>query len=264
MSMGLRGDRVMTLAIIGGTGLTNLNGLEITHREVVNTPYGEPSGPVIHGMLFGSEVMFLARHGYGHTIPPHGINYRANIWALRELGVTKVLAVAAVGGISREMVPGSLAIPDQIIDYTWGRPHTFYEGDLTHVTHIDFTYPYDDDMRNMLARAAKEGKLPVVPRGTYGATQGPRLETAAEIRRMAKDGCDLVGMTGMPEATLARELDLQYATCAVIVNWGAGIDDGKIVTMETIDKNLRVGMEKVRDLLRRFIPLCYESDAGTR
>jgi 5'-methylthioinosine phosphorylase len=243
----------MTVAIIGGTGLTRLKGLEITHREVVHTPYGEPSGPITHGVLHGREVLFLARHGYGHTIPPHKVNYRANLWALRHLEVTRVIAVAAVGGISDAMAPGRIAFPDQIIDYTWSRHHTFFEHDLTHVTHIDFTHPYDPTLREVMIQAARVAGLDAVEQGTYAATQGPRLETAAEIRKLLRDGCDMVGMTGMPEAALARELELAYATCAVVANWGAGLHSEEI-TMADIEKNLDEGMERVRTLLGAFIP----------
>ena len=239
----------MSLAIIGGTGLTRLEGLEITRREVVHTPYGDPSGPITHGVLHDKPVMFLARHGYGHTIPPHRVNYRANIWALRQLGVERIIAVAAVGGISEAMAPCTLAFPDQIIDYTWGRHHTYFEQDLTEVTHVDFSYPYDEGMRQVLIATARKQGLAAVERGTYGATQGPRLETAAEIARMLRDGCDVVGMTGMPEAVLARELGLAYACCAVVVNWAAGIVHGESISMSEIDRNVQLGMEQVRQLL---------------
>ncbi|MCK8516446.1 S-methyl-5'-thioinosine phosphorylase [Methylonatrum kenyense] len=243
----------MSVAIIGGTGLTSLRNLEITHREVVHTPYGEPSGPITHGQLCGRQVMFLARHGYGHTIPPHRVNYRANLWALRHLGVDRLIAVAAVGGIAEEMGPGRLAIPDQIIDYTWGRQHTLFEDDLPHVTHVDFTHPYDRDLRRRLLAGAERAELSVMPAGTYGATQGPRLETAAEIRRLRRDGCDMVGMTGMPEAALARELGISYATCAVCANWAAGLG-GEEISMDQIEQVLKGGMEQVRRLLAEMIP----------
>lgn len=242
------------LAIIGGTGLTSLKTLEITRREVVSTPYGEPSGPLTHGVLAGKEVVFLPRHGDGHTIPPHRINYRANIWALRQIGVKRVVAVAAVGGIRADMAPGCIAIPDQIIDYTWSRGHTFFEDDLTHVTHVDFTRPYCEELRAALIAACRNADIAVIENGTYGAMQGPRLETAAEINRMERDGCDMVGMTGMPEAALAREAELCYAACAVMANWAAGRSDGEI-TMEEIEHHLKGGMEKVRALLEHLIPL---------
>ncbi len=245
----------MTVAIIGGTGLTSLPGLEITHREVVHTPYGEPSGPITHGLLHGKAVMFLARHGYGHTIPPHRVNYRANIWALKHLGADRVVAVAAVGGITESMSPQRLVFPDQIIDYTWSRQHTFFEVDLTHVTHVDFTYPYDAELRAKLVAAAGQAGLDAVDGGTYGATQGPRLETAAEIRRLRNDGCDIVGMTGMPEAVLARELDIAYAACAVVANWAAGVHGDQLIEMDEIRAAVAGGMDRVRLLLSRVVPL---------
>ena len=243
----------MSVAIIGGTGLTSLESLQITHREVVHTPYGEPSGPITHGILHGREVLFLARHGYGHTIPPHRVNYRANLWALHHLGVDRLFAVAAVGGIHPAMEPGGIGFPDQIIDYTWGRGHSFFEDDLAHVTHVDFTWPYDSAMRELLIDSARHSGVAAVESGTYGATQGPRLETAAEIRRLRQDGCDMVGMTGMPEAGLARELGIAYATCAVSVNWAAGLEPEPIA-METIQHHLKDGMGRVRQLLGELIP----------
>jgi len=241
------------LAIIGGTGLTSLNGLEITKREVIHTPFGEPSGPLTYGVLNGKEVLFLARHGYGHTIPPHRINYRANIWALHNAGVKQVIAVAAVGGIHDALPPGALAVPDQIIDYTWGRPSTYFEDDLKEVTHIDFSYPYCDELRTMLLDQCKVAGLTTCAFGTYGATQGPRLETAAEITRMERDGCTMVGMTGMPEAVLARELDLDYACCAVSANWAAGKGDGSLISMAEIEENLKTGMDSVRKVLELLL-----------
>ena len=243
------------LALIGGTGLTSLKSLEIIRREVVHTPYGEASGPLTHGMLFGKEVVFLARHGYGHTIPPHKINYRANIWALQHVGVSNIIAIAAVGGIRNDMVPGRLIIPDQIIDYTASRKNTFFEDGLTQVVHIDFTFPYDDTLRQRLLKGCHAAQLDVCEGGTYGVTQGPRLETAAEIDRMERDGCAMVGMTGMPEAALARELGLSYATCAVSVNWAAGRGGGSIIKMEEIEATVKTGMEKVRELLGHVVPL---------
>ncbi len=242
------------IAIIGGSGLTRLEGLDIVRREVVHTPYGEPSGPVTHGLLHGREVVFLARHGYGHTIPPHRVNYRANIWALKSLGVEEVVAVNSVGGISEGLEPGTLAIPDQIVDYTWGRAHTFFDGDGAPVTHIEFTYPYCETLRRRLVEAARAAGVPFRERGTYAATQGPRLETAAEIERLARDGCDMVGMTGMPEAALARELELCYACCAVVVNRaaGRGPGDGRIA-MEEIERWLEEGMARVRRLLQELL-----------
>lgn len=246
------------LAIIGGTGLTSLEGLHILGREVVHTPFGEPSGPLTRGELFGREVTFLARHGMRHSIPPHMVNYRANLWALKHIGVTHVIAVAAVGGIGEQMAPRRLAIPDQIIDYTWSRAQTFFENGLSKVTHIDFSQPYCQELREALISGARSEKLEVIERGTYGATQGPRLETAAEIDRMERDGCDLVGMTGMPEAALARELELCYAACAVIANKAAGRGEG-VISLEDINENLKGGMEQVRRLFSAALPLLKQA-----
>lgn len=242
-----------SVAIIGGTGLTSLDTLNITHRETQSTPYGDPSSPMIHGEWGGRTVVFLARHGQHHTLPPHRINYRANLWALHRIGVRQVIAVAAVGGIRDDMAPGALAFPDQIVDYTWGRHCTFFEDNLSHVTHIDFTEPYCPELRARLIEAARALGLDARESCTYAAAQGPRLETAAEIRRMERDGCDIVGMTGMPEAALARELGLRYATCAVVANRAAGKVPGEI-TMAEIERNLVGGMERVKTLLARVIP----------
>jgi 5'-deoxy-5'-methylthioadenosine phosphorylase len=242
------------LAIIGGTGLTSLKNLEIINREVVHTPYGEPSAPLTHGSIGGKEVLFLARHGYGHTIPPHKVNYRANIWALKEAGADHIIAVNAVGGIRADMTPGRIVIPHQVIDYTWNRINTYFEEGLTHVTHIDFTDPYCPSLRKMLLDGARVIGLNAVEEGVYATTQGPRLETSAEIDRLERDGCDLVGMTGMPEAALARELEICYACCAVVANMGAGRGEGAI-TMEDIEQNLNEGMDRVRALLEQVAPL---------
>jgi 5'-deoxy-5'-methylthioadenosine phosphorylase len=241
------------LAIIGGTGLGNLKNLEITRHQVVNTPYGEPSAPLTFGLLGGSEVVFFARHGHSHRIPPHQINYRANLWALREAGVSQIIAVAAVGGITPRMGPSVLCIPDQVIDYSYGREHTFFEGELDGVTHIDFTYPYSESLRHELASAASLLSLDVVEGGIYACTQGPRLESMAEVMRLERDGCDIVGMTGMPEACLARELGMDYAHLTVIANWAAGKNDGQIITMDEIDATLKDGMRKVRSLIQQVL-----------
>ena len=243
-----RDDASTRIGVIGGSGLTRLRALEIDCQEVVVTPYGDPSAPFTLGRLNGRAVVFLPRHGSGHTIPPHRVNYRANLWALRELGVQRVIGVAAVGGITPPMSPGRLCIPDQVIDYTWGREHTLYNDDLDQVTHIDFTRPYCETLRQVLIEAAGAAGVLLQPGGTYGATQGPRLESAAEIDRMQRDGCDLVGMTGMPETSLAKELGLCYASCAVVVNWAAGRGEGPI-TMEEIETHLGSGMEQVLRLL---------------
>jgi len=240
------------LAIIGGTGLTQLAGLTIVKRDTVATPYGRPSAEFLTGDLYGREVIFLARHGNPHSIPPHKINYRANLYGLQQLGVEQIIAVAAVGGITSEMGPAHIAIPDQIIDYTYDRKHTFFEDQDDPVTHIDFTYPYSQALRTGLIKAAAKANIQVSPLGTYGCTQGPRLETTAEIRRMERDGCDLVGMTGMPEAALARELGIDYAALAVVANWAAGKTEGEI-TMAEIEQHLHKGMADAGEILKQFI-----------
>ena len=236
------------LAIIGGTGITHIKGLEGIQKKVVKTPYGEPSSPLTFGTLNGVDVVFLARHGYGHTIPPHKVNYRANIWAIEQTGVKDVIALAAVGGINETMEPGGLVLPDQLIDYSWGRTSSFFEQDLDKVTHIDFTLPYSKVLREKMADAIADVGLPVIKKAVYACTQGPRLETAAEVQRLKRDGCDLVGMTGMPEAALARELKLQYACCAVVVNWAAGIA-GDEIKMQEIEEYVTLGMDKFLQVL---------------
>ncbi|MFE8071497.1 S-methyl-5'-thioinosine phosphorylase [Marinobacteraceae bacterium S3BR75-40.1] len=240
------------VAIIGGTGLTALEGLSLDDERQIDTPWGKPSAPVLMGTLAGRPVAFLARHGNPHRIPPHEVNYRANLWALQSVGVQEVIAVNAVGGIHSRMGPATLVIPDQLIDYTWGRGHTFFEGGLESTTHIDFTFPYHDELRRRLVEAAASLALPAVDFGVYGCTQGPRLETAAEVARMERDGCHLVGMTGMPEAALAAELDMRYACVALVVNWAAGKTES-IITMADIEAAIDDGMGHVRRLLQTVL-----------
>jgi purine nucleoside phosphorylase len=205
------------------------------------------------GTFAGTSVLFLTRHGRGHTLPPHAINYRANIRALADAGVSRIIGVAAVGGITAGMRPGRLVLPSQLIDYTWGRRHTFFDEPGTPVTHIDFTDPYCEKTRRLLLDAAAAIGVDAAQDGVYGATQGPRLETPAEINRMERDGCDIVGMTGMPEAALSRELNIPYACCAVVANWAAGRGDGPI-TMTAIDAVLADGMRQVADVLGAALP----------
>ncbi|MEA3193898.1 MAG: 5-methylthioinosine phosphorylase [Betaproteobacteria bacterium] len=238
------------LAIIGGSGLTKLAILEVTQRKVVRTPYGEPSGPLTFGRVLRRDVIFLARHGYGHTIAPHEVNYRANLWALKDAGADQVVSVASVGSIRKDLKPGSLVIPHQIIDYTWGRRSTFFEGAGSPVNHIDFTEPFSPPLRKVLLEAAAACKEEVFDGGVYAATQGPRLETAAEIDRLERDGADLVGMTGMPEAALAREVSLEYATIAVVANYGAGrADSAHAVPLDKIGTILEAAMGRVRRII---------------
>lgn len=242
------------LAIIGGTGMTQLACLEISHRKVMTTPYGEPSGPLTFGEINDNKVVFLARHGYGHTIPPHEVNYRANLWALHSLKLSRVISVTSVGGIRADLKPGMVAIPDQIIDYTHGRKNTYYDVIDRPVTHIDFTEPYCQLARTRLLEAAERANERVIDGGVYGATQGPRLETAAEVTRMERDGVDLVGMTGMPEAALAKELGLCYATIAVVANYAAGREtSAHAISLEEAHAVLEKAMVGVRNILERVV-----------
>lgn len=244
-------EQVVKTAIIGGSGLGQLDDMEITHRTVVRTPYGDPSGIIIEGNLFHKSFLFLPRHGAGHTIAPHNVNYRANIWALKQSGVKQIIGFAAVGGIRSDMVPGSIAIPDQLVDYTWGRAHTFFDGSTDDVQHIDFSEPYTQVLRSRLLAAASATGTDIIDGGTYGITQGPRLETPAEIDRLERDGVDMVGMTGMPEAALAREVDIDYACIAIIVNPAAGRSSTPI-TMDTIGKYLHTGVGRAVAILNGF------------
>lgn len=235
-------------AIIGGTGLTQLDGLSMKALLNPETPYGAASAGIVQGEYAGREVLFLARHGHPHRIPPHQVNYRANLWALKHAGAEAVIAVNAVGGITAGMGTGQLVVPHQVIDYTQGRIGTFFEGELDHVTHIDFSHPYDEPLRQKLLDALRRAGHAHSDYGVYGCTQGPRLETVAEIARMERDGCDIVGMTGMPEAALARELNLPYAALSLVVNPAAG-KSTSIITMAEIEAALAAGIGKVRETL---------------
>lgn len=239
-------------AIIGGTGLTQLDGLSIRQSLPMNTPYGAPSGDIQIGDFAGREVMFLARHGHPHRLPPHQVNYRANIWALKQAGAQAILAVNAVGAINPVMGAGHFCVPHDLIDYTSGREHTFFADDLEHVTHIDFSFPYSEALRARLVAALTAEGCAFSERGVYACTQGPRLETAAEIIRLERDGCDIVGMTGMPEAALARELELEYACLALVVNPAAG-KSTRVITMAEIESALQGGMGTVKSTLARVL-----------
>ena len=242
------------LAVIGGSGLTQLANLDVSHREMLRTPYGEPSGAVTFGQICGRPVAFLARHGYGHTIPPHEVNYRANIWALNKRGAKAIVSVASVGSIRGDLKPGAVVIPHQIIDYTWGRKSTYHEGQDSPVVHIDFTEPYDRSLRELLIKAAGIAGVPVSDSAVYAATQGPRLETAAEIDRLERDGADLVGMTGMPEAALARELGVPYAAINLVANYAAGRADSlNGISFDTIEAVLQESMGRVRSIIETLV-----------
>ena len=238
------------LAIIGGSGLYSLGeAFELEDQVDRKTPYGNTSSDILIGKWMDRRVVFLARHGQGHKVPPHRINYRANIWALSEQGVGHVVSVNAVGGITPEMRPRALVLPDQIVDYSSGRDHSFFDGEDGEVRHIDFSTPYSESLRQLVANAASELGIPLVDRATYACTNGPRLETAAEIRRLANDGCDVVGMTGMPEAALARELDIEYVSLALVVNWAAGIES-RPIKMEEILVNMEQALKQAGPLLQ--------------
>jgi 5'-methylthioinosine phosphorylase len=241
------------LAIIGGSGLTKLANLEVSRRLAARTPYGDPSGAITCGKVGKSDVLFLARHGYGHTIAPHEVNYRANLWALKECGADRVVSVASVGGIRNDIWPGTILLPHQVIDYTWGRPSTFFEGPGAPVNHIDFTEPYSRLMRARLMKAAAAAGERVTDGGVYAATQGPRLETAAEINRLERDGAEIVGMTGMPEAALAREIGLEYAALTVVANYAAGRGDSEhAVPLDKIGAVLEEAMGRVRRIIEKL------------
>ncbi|MCM5703192.1 S-methyl-5'-thioinosine phosphorylase [Larsenimonas salina] len=240
------------LAIVGGTGMTEMPGLEVVKNFASETPLGAASAGVVQGRINEQDVLFIARHGHPHKVPPHKINYRANLWALKQAGATRVVGVNAVGGIDPALAPGDLVLPDQLIDYTHGREGTFFDGRFKPLKHIDFSWPYNGALRAALSQAGRHCGQVLVEEGVYGVTQGPRLEAAAEIARMASDGCTLVGMTGMPEAALARELELPYASLSLVVNPAAGVCEDEI-TMEEIAEALEGGMERARRLLETLI-----------
>ncbi len=241
------------LAVIGGSGLYQLPGLERVQRHTLQTPFGVPSGPVVVGDLAGQRLAFLARHGESHTLAPHRVNYRANIWALHQLGARRVVGVNAVGGIRADMGPRVIVVPDQLIDYTHGRLSSFCDVEGAEVKHIDFSEPYSEGLRRQLLAAAAKAGVAVIDGGCYGATQGPRLETRAEITRMKRDGCDLVGMTGMPEAVLARELELEYACLALVANFAAGCGDEAEISIEEIFAHLAAATAQVPAILQAIV-----------
>ena len=243
----------IALAVIGGTGVYNLAKLDDVQTHEVETRFGRPSGPVRVGTLLGNRVAFLARHGEGHSLPPHKINYRANLAALQQIGATRVLALNTVGGITDAFGPRVLACPDQLIDYTWGRISTLCEEPGSEVLHVDFGHPYTPSLRAQVLAAARARGVAVHDGGCYGATQGPRLETIAEIARMRRDGCDLVGMTGMPEAGLARELGLEYACLAIVANWAAGCGDAAEITMEEVLDNVAAASAGLPELVGALV-----------
>jgi 5'-methylthioadenosine phosphorylase len=244
----IREVNMSKVGIIGGSGLYEIKGLVVKKQKSLITPFGRPSAPYVQGVFEGIDVVFLPRHGKGHTIPPHNINYRANIWGFKKLGVENILSVSAVGGIKKGLKPGDIVILDQVLDMTKNRKSTFYEG-KEGVVHIDFTSPFCPELRTLVLRAGKKAALSLKNGGTYVAVEGPRLETAAEIRSFGMLGGDVVGMTGMPEAALARELELCYAGISVVANYAAGISKKKLTVPEVMDA-MKSATEKIKSLLR--------------
>jgi 5'-deoxy-5'-methylthioadenosine phosphorylase len=248
-------------AIIGGSGFDTFEELAVSDAIFQDTPYGQHSGPILQGHVNNNPCIFLPRHGVGHHYPPHTVNYRANIWMLKQLGVSQIIAFNVVGGINSTMSPDTIVIPEQIIDYTSNREHTFFDGDadklleqgLPPIDHIDFTYPYALELRKKLIRFFYEHNIDFVGHGVYGCTQGPRLESAAEVERYKRDGCDMVGMTGMPETALAKELGIDYVSVAIVVNWAAGVSNemlSMIEIMNTVKKNMKSIKTQLPNLLK--------------
>lgn len=244
----------MRLGVISGSGAASFlpGGQPVT---LATTPWGETSGPVRQLTVAGHDVLLMSRHGEPgpQAIPPHAVNYRANIWAFRELGIDHLLGINTVGGISASLACGSLVLPDQLIDYSWGREHSYTGSGVFPLRHVEFTMPFCMRLREQLLSAARRAAIDLSPGGTYGVTQGPRLETAAEIDRMERDGCGLVGMTAMPEAGLARELDLSYAICCVVVNQAAGRSSTGMGIHAEIAANLAAGLGQAERLVRSFL-----------
>lgn len=252
-----------SIAVIGGTGMNSWPGLEILERLDLDTPYGRPSAPLLRGRIAGSEALFLARHGEGHKIPPHAINYRANLRALRDAGARQVIAIAAVGAIAADFPPGAVAIPHDLIDHTWGREHSYSDGRPgSELVHVEFTHPYSPSLRAAALAAAATAGVPLLGAGVMAVTQGPRLETPAEIRALQRGGADMVGMTGMPEAVLARELGLDYACLAVSVNWAAGLSPAGAGIHDEIHASIETGMATVRRLLAVLLPALADASQG--
>lgn len=244
----------MTIAIIGGSGFKQLDSFELKQKHSVDTPYGQTSANILEGKVFDLDetILFLARHGESHSIQPHKINYRANIYALKELGVKNIVALAAVGGIDVPCEPGAIIVPHQILDYTHSREMTFFD-QINDVNHAEFTEPYSASMRSAFIHAAEQVAVKVVNRGVYAVTQGPRFETAAEIQRFQRDGATIVGMTAMPEAVLARELGLGYMTIGLSVNYAAGIQSG-VIEYDDIHAAYVVAARKLYAILKECLP----------
>ena len=256
----------MKLAIIGGSLLGEIHQFRRITEQRIKTPFGEPSDICTTGEINNTEVVYINRHGHSHHIAPHQINYRANMFMLKMLDVTHVIAVTAVGGISENMSPMQWVVPNQIIDYSYGRMQTYNDGNENEVKHIDFTYPFDDTLRKKLQAAVAMEKKQCLTQATYGVTQGPRLETVAEINRMQRDGCDIVGMTAMPEAALARELEMDYATLSLVVNWAAGkggADTSEVISMDKIKHRIADGNGQIEKIIENVVSLLNTGSVNT-
>jgi len=241
------------IAVIAGTGLTGMKEFILKEERTIPTPFGDPSASIKIGLLDGIEIAFLARHGDPHRILPHHVNYRANLYALKEIGITSIIAIAAVGGITAPMHAGVIAIPHQLVDYTYSREQSIFSDTghgLEH--HVDFTEPFTQKVRELLLTSSSQLHINVVGKGVVAVVQGPRLETAAEINKLEREGCDLVNMTLMPEAGLARELAIEYASLALVVNRAAGRFE-KEITIEEIVKTRDDAAEKINKILVRTV-----------
>ena len=240
--------------VIGGTGLGKIEDLIVEKQEAIKTPYGETSEPLTFGILGSNKVIFLPRHGKNHSIPPHLINYQANIWALHSVGVKNLIGINTVGSIDTQFMPGDFVFPNQIIDYTFCRKNTFFDGIKSQVKHIDFTFPFDNNLHNCFLTVSKILKIKHHANSVYAAVQGPRLESAAEINRYENDGASIVGMTGMPEASLAKEIGLKYALICPVANHAAGRGLNKDgVTHEEINVNSKKMALNITNLIKGII-----------
>ena len=241
---------VAEIGVFGGTAFYSF--LDDIEEVAVQTPYGAPSGPVAVGHVAGRAVAFLARHGPGHSVPAHRINYRANLWALRRLGVRRVLAPSSVGSLQREVAPGDLVVCDQLVDRTSGRADTFFDGPLP--AHVTFADPYCPELAGVMVGAARQAGVTVHERGTVVVIQGPRFSTRAESQWFSAAGWSVVNMTQYPEAALARELGICYSGLALVTDYDAGVERAEAVTMEGVFRVLAENIEKVKDVLVRAIP----------
>ena len=242
------------IAIIGGTDLCELKHLKASRREHRTTPYGLSSAPLTYGTLHGKHVVFIARHGDKYTIPSHKINYRSNIWALKDAGVDQIISVSIVGGIRSDMTPGRFVVPDQLIDYTFLREHTFFDGEDKEIHHINFSDPFEQNLRKVIIDAAHESDLDPSEEAVYGVVEGPRLQTIAEVKRLERDGCDIIGLTLMPEAALARELEINYACLAIVAGKASGRENIQI-SMDEMGKVYQERVNKLHVVLQKAISM---------